>query len=54
MAMKVTEEKQAETPVTEEVEETIRERLGTIEQDKKKASPWPDVKRRILSRHPQP
>jgi hypothetical protein len=51
--MKTIEEK-AETPVTEEVEETIRERLETIEQDKKKASLWPDVKRRILSRQPQP
>jgi hypothetical protein len=54
MAMKVTEEKQAEIPVTAEVEQTVRERLETIEEDKKSASPWPDVKRRILSRHPQP
>ncbi len=51
--MKRTEGK-AEIPVTEEVEGTIRKRLETIEQDKEKASLWSDVKRRILSRQPQP
>jgi hypothetical protein len=52
--MKMTEAEKAEIPVTEEVEQTVRERLETVEQDKKTASPWPDVKRRILSRQPQP
>jgi hypothetical protein len=45
--MKASDEK-AEMPVSEAVEETVRERLKTIERDKKTASPWPDVKRRIL------
>ena len=40
--------------VTEAVEETVRERLKTIERDKQTAAPWDEVKRRILSRHPQP
>jgi hypothetical protein len=46
--MKASDEK-AEMPVSEAVEETVRERLKTIERDKKTASPWPDVKRRILA-----
>jgi hypothetical protein len=46
--MKTTETEKADTPVTEAVEETVRERL--IEEDKKTASPWPDVKGRILQR----
>jgi len=50
--MKTTEK--AEIPVANEVEETVRERLETIEQDKKTASSWPDVKPRILSHAPQP
>ena len=54
MSMKATDEKQAEIPVTEAVEETVRERLKTIERDKQTAAPWDEVKRRILSRHPQP
>lgn len=52
--MKTTEAEKAEIPVIAEVEETVRERLETIEEDKKTASPWPDAKRRILERHPQP
>jgi hypothetical protein len=52
--MKTTETEKAEVPVTDSVEEAVRERLETIEQDKKTASPWPEVKRRILERHPQP
>ncbi|MGA3054915.1 MAG: hypothetical protein ABSD63_11970 [Candidatus Korobacteraceae bacterium] len=52
--MKTTEAEKAEVPVTAEVEETVRERLETIEEDKQTASPWPDVKRRILSHAPQP
>jgi hypothetical protein len=51
--MKTTEQN-AEIPVADEVEETVRERLETIEQDKKTASSWPDVKPRILSHAPQP
>lgn len=54
MSMKASDEKQAEIPVTEAVEETVRERLKTIERDKQTAAPWDEVKRRILSRHPQP
>ena len=52
--MKTTETEKADIPVTEAVEETVRERLKTIEEDKKTASPWPDVKRRILQRPLQP
>ena len=52
--MKTSEAENAEVPVTDSVEETVRERLETIEQDKKTAAPWPEVKRRILERHPQP
>jgi hypothetical protein len=48
--MKTTETEKVDTWVTEAVEETLRERLRTIEEDKKAASPWPDVKRRILQR----
>lgn len=44
----------AEVPVTESVEQTVRERLETIEQGKKTAALWPEVRRRILERHPQP
>jgi hypothetical protein len=51
--MKTTEAEKAEVRVTADVEETVRERLETIEEDKKTASPWPDVKRRILSHAPQ-
>jgi hypothetical protein len=36
------------------VREMVRERLETIERDKKTAALWPDVKRRILERYPQP
>lgn len=54
MSMKATDEKQAEIPVTEAVEETVRERLKTIERDKQTAAPWDEVKRCILSRHPHP
>ena len=49
--MKTTETEKADTPVTDAVEETVRERLKTIEEDKKTASPWPEVKRRILQRY---
>jgi len=52
--MKTTETGKADTPVTDAVEETVRERLKTIEEDKITASPWPDVKRRILQRPLQP
>ena len=52
--MKTTETEEVDTRVTEAVEETVRERLKTIEEDKKTASPWPDVKRRILQRPLQP
>ncbi len=51
--MKTVEEK-AEIPVTETVEETVRERMETLERDKKTAAPWDEVKRRILSHHPHP
>lgn len=52
--MKTTEEKQAEIPVSAETEAIIRQRLATLEEDKKTAAPWPEVKRRILEHKPQP
>ena len=54
MDMKTTEEKQDEMAVSPDVEAIIRQRLATLEEDKKTASPWPEVKRRILERKPQP
>ena len=48
--MKTTETERVDTWATEGVEETVRERLKTIEEDKKTASPRPDVKCRILQR----
>jgi hypothetical protein len=35
-------------PETDDTEATVRERLATLEQDKKTAKPWPEVKGRIL------
>ena len=52
--MKTMEEKQAEIPVSPETEAIIRQRLATLEEDKKTAAPWPEVKRRILEHKPQP
>jgi hypothetical protein len=52
--MKTTETEKVDTRVAEAVEEAVRERLKTIEEDKKTASLWPDVKRRILRRPLQP
>ena len=52
--MKTTEEKQTEIPVSPETEAIIRQRRATLEEDKKTAAPWPEVKRRILERKPQP
>jgi hypothetical protein len=54
MDMKATEEKQAEIPVSAETEEIVRQRLATLDEDRKTAAPWPEVKRRILERKPQP
>jgi|NGEPerStandDraft_6_1074524.scaffolds.fasta_scaffold248938_1 hypothetical protein len=38
MGMKTSEEKQAEIPVSGEVEKTIRQRLSTLGEDKKTAT----------------
>jgi len=48
--MKTSTAKKPELPATQSVKQTVRERLRTFEQDKKTASPWADVKRRILER----
>ena len=51
--MKATEAEKSETQVTESVEKIIRKRLETLDEDRKTASPWPEVKRRILQRSTQ-
>jgi hypothetical protein len=54
MNVKATREKQVEIPVSSETEEIVRQRLATLDDDKIAARPWPEVKRRILERKPQP
>jgi hypothetical protein len=48
--MKTTQQTvQPEVPVTDAVEALVRERLESLEEDKKAAEAWPEVKRRILA-----
>jgi hypothetical protein len=52
MDMKASEEKQAEIPISADAEEIVRQRLASLDEDKKTATPWPEVKRRILEHRP--
>jgi hypothetical protein len=52
-AVKTSEKKSVKSAPQQGLERIVRERLQSLQQDKKTASSWPDVKRRILQRRPE-
>jgi hypothetical protein len=51
--MKATEGNQVSPQISAETADIVRQRLATLDHDKKTAKPWSEVKRRILERKPR-